>query len=1424
MPNQKGKTDSFADTTSLSYSKLRSAVQAMLPAAAAFGDDDNLIELGLDSLKIMRLVSKWRKSGACITFAQLIEAPCLGQWWKLMQNHDHQIVVASELPPEPTRSVVKRDPFSLTDVQYAYWIGRRSDQPLGGIGCHAYLELDGRDINLQRLESAWQAVLTYHPMLRTRFLTDGRQEVMDVPINETIIVHYWRFDPEEIVARKLNAVRDRLSHRRLAVERGEVTGLEISFLPGGRTRLHFDIDLLVADVQSFQIILRDLAASYGRGCPPPAPLQWDFAHYLEQETRRRAPEVQRAKQYWKGRLDTLPGAPGLPLKEKPEAIHSPIFKRRKHVIGNRDWERLRKRSTSNRITPAMVLLTAYAEILDRWSSTSQFLINIPLFDRQTGESGIEDVVADFTNLLLLAVDCRPGQSFLDRVRSIQAQFHQDVAYAAYSGVQVQRDMARVRQGERMLAPVVFASNLGTALINAECRETLGKLTYMISQTPQVWLDFQLYETEEGLLLAWDAVDALFPDGLVDQMFTACTRLIDWLAADDNDWRSAPDVLPASQQQRRDRDVEITLPQPTRCLHTSFFDWAAVHPQETALIDSRSNQHFSYGQLSEYALRVAAFLKEKGVTAGDPVAVTLPRGTEQIAAVFGVLAIGACYAPVSMTQPPARRDRIHKKAAIRYVLTDHEQAQTMDWPAGTAILDIAGAAGTTPLAGPVDISPERLAYIIFTSGSTGEPKGVEISHYGAWNTIADINRRYQVGPADRILAVSSLDFDLSVYDIFGLLSAGGSLVLITEETRRDAAHWLKLLNTYQVTIWNSVPVLLDMLLVVAESERQKTLPLRLALLSGDWIGLDLPSRLKSAAGHCHLVAMGGATEASIWSNFYDVTLPLPADWTSIPYGRPLASQAYRVVDGKGRDCPDWVAGELWIGGASVAQGYRGDPKLAAERFVSWKGARWYRTGDLGRFWPDGNIEFLGRKDFQVKIRGHRIELGEIETALKQHPGIRDAVVAAAGDPRRNKYLVGYVVPEQKKESSLFEMETTDPEMTKALWTALVNAGHRQAREALPREIEPEDFPVYWEYMEDLSVTHICRALEKAGAFLKPGEAYTLEALMHQCGIQPRYTELVRQWLGILESEGLLVKGETDAFTNTRMLSTEPFGTLKRGRAYPPWEKHSQGLLHYLQQIGQYSAELLKGDMDPLELFYSDALCLSPDDLMQTLPATDYRNSIAVRIIETVFQKLSGTEPIRVLEIGARCGNLTRSLLSLLRLDEAIYTCTDNSAFFINAAKNKFEHYSFVEYRLLDMDQNPQDQGYDAHSYDIIIASDALHRARNIETVLTHIQSLLAPGGLLLLLEMTRNSRLQHISTGFLEDGFTRFEDQRQTEHAPLLSVEKWQGVLQLKRFSEVAAFPEQGDPASVFGQHVILGFSFRRQSKSRDRLTHGHLPH
>ena len=278
-------------------------------------------------------------------------------------------------------------------------------------------------------------------------------------------------------------------------------------------------------------------------------------------------------------------------------------------------------------------------------------------------------------------------------------------------------------------------------------------------------------------------------------------------------------------------------------------------------------------------------------------------------------------------------------------------------------------------GPAETTAGDLAYVIFTSGSTGLPKGVMIDHRGALNTVADVNDRFAVGADDRVLAVSSLSFDLSVYDIFGPLAVGGAVVVPDADAQRDPAAWLDLVRGAGVTIWNSVPALLELLvehLVVAgESAR-----LRLVMMSGDWIPVTLPDRIRRAFGDPDVISLGGATEASIWSILYPIG-EVPPEWTSIPYGHPMRNQSFHVLDDRLRARPDWVPGQLYIGGVGLAQGYLHDDAKTAAAFIVHPGTgeRLYRTGDLGRFLPSGEIEFLGREDFQVKVQGYRIELGE-----------------------------------------------------------------------------------------------------------------------------------------------------------------------------------------------------------------------------------------------------------------------------------------------------------------------------------------------------------------------------------------------------------------------------------------------------------------
>lgn len=1248
----------------MEYNEIKEQIKQKLPVEKEFGDSDNLLELGLSSIVIMRLVNQWRKQGVKVAFGTLMEHPTLNEWWEIIQKSmkkKEKKAKAEKQERIPERDM--RESFPLTDVQYAYWVGREDNQVLGGIGCHAYLEFDGNSVEAGRLEAAWNQLQYHHPMLRACFTEDGMQKIQERPFSEKLPVNDYSKMLEEEAYRKAEEVRERLSHRKLQIEKGEVAGVELTLLPSGKTRIHIDMDLLIADVQSLQILLKDLVATYNGEKLSEESKDWNFVAYLEKQATDDREEKEKAKDYWRKRLDTLPKGPELPLAKRPEEVKKTVFHRRIVRIAKKEWEALQSKAKEYQTTPAMLLLTVYATVLERWSRNKRFLINIPFFNRKTEYQGIEEVIADFTTLLLLEVDCENNPTFLELLGRIQKQLHEDMKYTAYSGVQVQRDLTKKYGDSSASAPVVFACNLGTPLVNERFKETLGIFSYMISQTPQVWNDFQSYEDEDGVQLTWDSVDALFPESMVEDMMKSFENLLHQLT--EKSWNQRFDLLPESRREALEEMRRTGVPENPQCLHTAFLKCAEELPQKTALEDTGYGKTITYRELKEQAQAVAEHLVAEGIQK-EPVAITLPRGYEQIVAALGILMSGNLYLPVSYNQPKERRKLIHEKTGVKYVITNGDWEKKITWPEGTRRLILEEMRECVSEVELPKIMPEDSAYIIMTSGSTGIPKGVEITHASAWNTIDDINKKYRVSKDDAALAVSAMDFDLSVYDLFGVLGTGGTLVLLPEEEKRNADYWLEQVKKYNITIWNSVPVLLDMLLVRAEAMKEQ-IPLRVVMLSGDWIGLDLPERVAELTQTCEFIAMGGATEASIWSNYQNVSLPLPENWKSIPYGHPLKHQAYRVVDEFGRDCPYWVEGELWIGGYGVAKGYRGDKELTEKKFVTDETGRWYRTGDLGRFWQDETIEFLGRQDQQVKIRGHRIELGEIEHAIQGFPGVGKVVVDTFSDGHGNKSLAAYIEAEKKENSGVTDWKYGDSFLDSAWKKMKESVSDWMTLSDAEKNAQYETFLAY----ADQKCLHLMLTeLERIGLLSRQtnGGFAVVPAAENKIVAEQKVT--VSRWLEILKKESILQKGLKEI-----NIEVKTFGLPEAVEAVDI----------YFEKLQPYLEAMLIGKEKPLEVFYQKEADLAPNRLLSRIPG----HSETIRELTEILEKLEEVPhnvPLQILEIGTRDADITKEILHALEGGTVAYTYADSSKYFLEEARRELSEFEEIEFEQFSLDDS------------------------------------------------------------------------------------------------------------------------------------------
>lgn len=934
-----------------------------------------------------------------------------------LESENNVMTIHNDLPN-------RYKPFPLTDVQSAYLLGRNPGFRYGGVACHLYMELKYNALDHELVENVWNGLVQRHEMLRATVSNQGFQTIhKEIPRFKVSDNDVSTLAIQEQAA-ALEEVRGRMSHRVYDTEQWPLFDIAVTTTQSGQKKesiLHFSMEFLIADWISMWMLMAEFEKLYFNPHAQLSPLSLSFRDYaIAERGVRETAAYARDRNYWLNRVETLPAGPNLPVSRR-EDTSSNHFTRNSTLIGKKKWESFKAIATSYGITPTSAVAAVYASVLERWSETAHFCLNLTVLNRMPLHPEVHQIVGDFTSVSLLEVDGREQKIFSERAKDMNIQLFDDLDHTLFTGVEVLREMTKKQQNGRVLLPVVLTSAIGL-LDTSEDAGLKGQIgDYNISQTPQVFIDCQVVDTTQGLSVNWDTRDGIFPEHMIDDMFSTFEMLLHELADNPNSWNKKELVsLPKRHKQERDQLNHEPAPLPEALLHEPVIKNFKHFADKRAIMDQYGS--FTYQDIAQKAAAIALQLRQLGCGEQDKVVITLPKSHHQVTAVLAVLALGGVYVPIDLNQPVERRAKIIRNAGIRYVLTSDEiNNQGYGVEQGVHLIAV------DTLANNKETSLEEIsantkqdrnapAYVIYTSGSTGEPKGVVISHLGAMNTIEDINRRFSIDEKDSVLALSQLGFDLSVYDIFGLLGLGGTIIYPHPDRQRDPSHWLELMQNHQITIWNTAPALMQMFVNFLETEKQEISTslshFRIALLSGDWIPLNLPDTLKQLVPSVQLISLGGATEASIWSNFH-VYKGLQPDWNSIPYGRPLSNQGLRILDEQMRNCPEWKSGDLFITGTGLALEYFNDPELTEERFFHHPadGERMYKTGDLGRYIPGGEIEFLGRRDKQVKIRGHRIELGEIESALTAHPEVSNAVVIAKDHVENSKIktLFGFIVP-------------------------------------------------------------------------------------------------------------------------------------------------------------------------------------------------------------------------------------------------------------------------------------------------------------------------------------------------------------------------------------------------------------------------------
>jgi len=990
------------------------------------GTEDNFFEIGGDSLRIVTLCAKIHKAlGVKVSVEAVFNHPTIRQLAPVLTGLDRKAF--AEIPPAPAR-----ESYPLSSAQKRIFIIQNLDQDNVAYNIPKCFEIRER-VDQPRLEKALAELLRRHESLRTVFVLEEGVPVQKVlPGGSIPVVQY-----EEAKDGSLEAVQHRFVR---PFDLSVFPLMRVALYTAGNGKQYFlqDIHHIISDGISDGIIMDDLAALYqGQQLPALKTRYADFSAW--QSSPEQQQQISRQKEFWVQQFRDETPVLNLPGDYQRATVKSFAGDTVFFTLSPETAEKLRALAGSQGATLYMVMLAAFNVFLSKISQQEDIVVGAPVAGRR--HTGLRQVVGIFINILALRNFPHGGLSFLEfladvRRRTIAAFENQDYQFEDLVEAVVQtRDTSR-----NPLFDVMFDYHNEDAKTNGKARpsfaaadafDEMGKGTSMF--------DLNLHVYERGALLKCelDYSTTLFRRDTPVRFAAYFQETLEAILRAPESTIADVSVLPPAEK----RDVIYAF----NDTGTAFDDHLTMHQlfeqqvlkRPEAVAVSARGRDYSYREINRSANQLAHCLRAAGVTRNVLVGVFMDRTEQMLIAVMAVLKAGGAYVPFDHALPPARVARMLHAARLGTLITDANQVNQVyeiaESAPGLRQVFVAGGetsrlyharvrfCGADCIAGCPDTNPESVnnpadvAYVIHTSGSTGTPKGVVETHRPAVNLIQWVNKTFAVGPGDKLLFVTSLGFDLSVYDIFGVLAAGGCVRVASNEEVRDPMQLLTILKREDITFWDSAPAALQQLVPLLELHVGKDCrtALRLVFQSGDWIPLHSPKVLKTHFPGVEVISLGGATEATVWSNYYPVGQLDPA-WLSIPYGKPIQNARYYVLDERLQPLSVGVPGDLYIGGPCLSSGYLNSPELTAGKFLPNPFVAndvIYKTGDLARWYPDGNLEFLGRKDAQVKIRGHRIELGEIEARLGEYPGIKAVAVEAKGATKTSKYLCAYYLADE-----------------------------------------------------------------------------------------------------------------------------------------------------------------------------------------------------------------------------------------------------------------------------------------------------------------------------------------------------------------------------------------------------------------------------
>lgn len=955
---------------------------------------DNFFETGGHSLKAMTLLTKIHKeAGVEIPLQYLFEHPTIAA---LAEEADHRESKAFAVI-EPAE---KQEHYPLSLAQQRTYIVSQFEDAGVGYNMPAAAILEG-PLDIQKLERAFQGLIRRHESLRTSFVLENstpRQNIHDsVDFNIEMIERGGRSD-EAIMASFV---------RTFDLAKAPLFRIGLLGLEENRHMLLFDMHHLISDGVSIGIMLEELARIYkGEQLPE---LRLQYKDYAVWQSRQAAEGYKKDQAYWKevfaGELPVLQLLSDYPRPpvQSFEGDRVSI----KLDAGGKD--RLNRLAEQNGATLYMVMLSAYYTLLSKYTGQEDIIVGTPSAGRN--HSDTEGIIGMFVNTLAIRSEVKQEETFtqlISRVRKrvLDAFSHQDYPFEwLVEDLNIPRDVSR-----HPLFDTMFSLQNATAGIPA-----VGDLSLSVHETnfkiAKFDLTVQARETDEGIELDLDYSTKLFKHSTANRLLTHFARLLKDAAADPekpiSEYKLLSEEEAASQIQQFNPG---RTPYPKdKTIVQLFEEQAANTPDHTAL--QYEGESLTYRELNERANRLARGILSLGAGEGRTAAVLCERSMDMIVSILAVLKSGSAYVPIDPEHPIQRMQHFFRDSGAKVLLTQRKLKALAEEAEFKGVIVLADEeesyhADARNLALPLD--SEAMANLTYTSGTTGTPKGNIVTHANILRTVKETNY-LSITEQDTILGLSNYVFDAFMFDMFGSLLNGAKLVLIPKETVLDMARLSRVIERENISILMITTALFH-LLVDLNPACLSTL--RKIMFGGERASVEHVRKALQTVGKGKLLHMYGPSESTVFATYHPVD-ELEEHTLSVPIGKPVSNTEVYILDRTGNVQPAGIAGELCVSGEGLVKGYYNRPELTEEKFVPHpftSGERMYKTGDLARWLPNGDIEFIGRIDHQVKIRGQRIELGEIEHQLQTHDRVQESVVLAVDQGAGDKLLCAYYVGE------------------------------------------------------------------------------------------------------------------------------------------------------------------------------------------------------------------------------------------------------------------------------------------------------------------------------------------------------------------------------------------------------------------------------